>query len=316
MQEGKPFFMNNFGVIRPLGSGKKRKFNEVFLVVNKLSGEHAVLKYLEKTERNASGQDLLRQEASFRFDHPGLPRILEFRETDQALFLVKNFAPGIPLDEYWKKLQEKGKMIFLVNFLEKLSPMFEELRLKKLVHGDIKPSNILVSEDEKGLEISLIDFGLAFYPETAVERSLVFALGFSAPELILNKLHLACHSSDLFSLGISIVQLFEGKLPLSHANPAVMTNLQLTHPLVRGPKLPKKLFPVLAKMCYKESFPKPPNLMTDAAVGEILKAGTRQRYQSIPELLPELQMVLENKKNGLFSGLVKIFTNPEVKSKK
>lgn len=316
MQGGTPIFMHDFEILRPLGSGKKRKFNEVFLVRNKHSGENSVLKYLEKTERNVAGQDLLRREASFRFDHPGLPRILQFRETEQALFLVKNYAPGILLDEYWKKLPEKGKIPFLLAFLEKLSPLLEELRLKKLVHGDIKPSNILVHEGEQGLELSLLDFGLAFYPETTAGRSLVFALGFSAPELILNKLHLANHSSDLFSLGISIVQLFEGKLPLSHANPAVMTNLQLTHPLVRGPKLPKKLFPLLAKMCYKESFPKPPNLMENTAVEAVLRAGIRGRYPSMPELLPDFQAVLENKNKGLFSGLVKIFTNPEVKGKK
>ncbi|MGV3631623.1 MAG: protein kinase domain-containing protein [Bacteroidota bacterium] len=307
--------MNDFEVIRPLGSGKKRRFNEVFLVRNKLTQQEAVLKYLEKTPANSSGQELLRQEASFVFDHPCLPRVIQFRETDQAIFLLKNYTPGIPLDEYWKKLPEKEQKPFIYALLCKLSPLLEELRRKKIVHGDIKPSNIIINKQNTDFEAALIDFGLAFYPEKTQERSLVFALGFSAPELILNKLHLAKQSSDLFSLGIVIAQLLEGKLPLSHANPAVMTNLQLTHPLVRTPKIPKKLFPVLAKMCFKESFPKPPQMLGDKMVDDILVKGIEGRYQSIPELLPELEWMRESNKKGVFTALVKIFANPEVKGK-
>jgi serine/threonine protein kinase len=307
--------MENFEIIRPLGSGKKRKFNEVFLVRDKHTHEEAVLKYLEKNAANASGQELLRQEANFAFDHPDLPHIIGFKETEEAIFLVKAFVPGISLDQYWKKLGEKQKIPFLFHLLQQLAPLFEELRKKGIVHGDIKPSNIIILEENESFHVALIDFGLAFYPEKSRERKLVFALGFSAPELVLNKLYLAGHSSDLFSLGISIIQLLEGKLPLSHANPAVMTNLQLAHPLVKSPKVPKKLFAVLAKMCYKESFPKPPHMLDASEIDRILKRGVEKRWQSLPELLPELEW-MEKPRKGLLEGLIKIFTNPDVKGKK
>ncbi len=307
--------MENFEIIRPLGSGKKRKFNEVFLVRDQHSGEEAVLKYLEKSEQNSAAQDLLRREAALVFDHPLLPRVIRLGETEKALFLLKKYVPGIPLDAYWKQLPVKERLPFLLLLLDQLLPLFEELRIKKLVHGDIKPSNILVNDTEAGTEVALIDFGLAFYPEKTAGRNLVFALGFSAPELILNRLALADHTTDIFSLGISIALLFEGKLPLSHPNPAVMTNLQLTHPLVQTPRVPKKIFPVLARMCHKASFPKPPQLLPEKTVESLLKEGQAKRYQNLAEVSDALLEILEKDKKSWFSGLVKIFANPHIKGK-
>lgn len=292
--------MHNFEVIRVLGNGKKRKFNEVFLVKNKGGNGQAVLKYLKKTAQNVPGQNILRQEAAYEFQHPGLPHTLAFRETEEEIFLLKNYFEGRALDDYWRELAPGERIAFLKRLFEKLGPLFEELREKGLVHGDIKPSNIIVQGKGLDFNVALIDFGLAFYPAAPPGRSLVFALGFSAPELILNRLDLAGHSSDLFSLGISLVLLYEGKLPLSHPNPAVMTNLQLTHPLMQTSRVPKTLFPLIARMCYKQPFPKPPNLMPESAVREILAEGISRRYQSIAEILPELEKVPEEKKKNWF----------------
>lgn len=262
-----------------------RKFNEVYLVENKENGVRGILKQLTKTSQNQHLWPLLRQEASISFTQKGLPQTLYFKESEDEISLIRSFQEGIPLDKYWEEVQPKNRLNFIHNLFEKLSPLFKILEANGIVHCDIKPTNIIVSGKAEDPEVKLIDFGMAISREKPVERKTLFALGYSAPELILNKLSLVDQTTDLFSLGITAWQLFAGKLPLMHANPGIMTNLQITHPLPENNSIPKQLRPVLAKMCFKHSFQLPPNLMKDKEVNEALKNAMGQRYQSLEAIL-------------------------------
>jgi hypothetical protein len=119
----------------------------------------------------------------------------------------------------------------------------------------------------------------------------LFPLGFAAPELILNKLEIADHRTDLFALGITLWYLFTERLPLSHPNPSIFTNLQLTHPLPDSDLLPNGLYPILRKMTQKHTFRTAPNLMTADDVMSGLMDGMVQRYQSLEEVIADLQAI-------------------------
>lgn len=298
--------LESFRIIKPLGSDFKRKFNTVYLCQHKALALSSVLKHIKKNPTNLNHQEMLRFEASLVFEHPNLPKTYLIHETEEELFVFKSFSEGIPLNEFWKTIKKTQQTQFLIQLLTKLKPLFDELKVKKLVHSDIKPTNIIINGTLENFEVFLIDFGLAFYPEEH-QRKLVFSLGYSAPELILNFLHLANHSSDLFSLGVCIWQLLEGKIPLTHPNPAIMTNLQLTHPLPKGQNMSKEWYSVLAKMCAKQSFPKPPNMLGKNEIESLILLGQKQRYQSIAEILSELDNFTDDKKS-IFEKLIKIFS--------
>jgi serine/threonine-protein kinase len=160
-----------------------------------------------------------------------------------------------------------------------------------VVHCDIKPSNILVKKTEDDFEIALIDFGLAVRTTEPENRKILFPLGFAAPELLLNELDLVDHRTDLFALGISCWNLFTGELPLTHPNPSIYTNLQLTHPLPDHSSLPKGLYPILKKMANKHVFRTAPNLMTAEERKMALKEGLLGRYATLSEVLIDLTNV-------------------------
>lgn len=298
--------LESFRIIKPLGSDFKRKFNTVYLCQHKTLALSSVLKHIKKNPSNLNHQEMLRFEASLVFEHPNLPKTYLLHETEGELFVFKSYSEGIPLNEFWKTIKKTKQTQFLIKFLIKLSPLFNELKEKKLVHSDIKPTNIIINGTLENFEVFLIDFGLAFYPEEH-QRKLVFSLGYSAPELILNFLHLANHSSDLYSLGVCIWQLLERKIPLTHPNPAIMTNLQLTHPLPKGQNMSNEWYSVLAKMCAKQSFPKPPNMLRKEEIESLILLGQQQRYQSIAEILSELDNFTVDKKS-IFKNLIKIFS--------
>jgi serine/threonine protein kinase len=284
-----------YRIIEELGGQIKRKFGKVYLIQSKETGENFVLKSIQKETHNEQIQLRLRNESSFTFETAFLPKVADFFETDNEILLVLKYKEGITLDKFWKKIKKKNKVETLKKITTALIPIFEELRKNNIVHCDIKPSNLLVNEKAQQFSMSLIDFGLAIKTTEDNSSKILFPLGYAAPELILNRKKCFNHTSDLFSYGIVIWRLFEDKLPLSHPNPSVYTNLQITYPLPDGNEMGKDLNQIIKKMCFKHQFSQAPNLMNETDVDQLLLNASNERYQTLPEVLKDLIYVNDRK---------------------
>ncbi len=282
-----------FVLHRRLGSQRTRKFGEIFLASEKSSGQNVVLKTIRAIDGNEHVRERLRAEAHFTFDIDGLPKTLHFEESEQSIFLIRAFHEGVPLDEYWSTIRRRNRSLFLVELVQKLIPIFEHLASLQIVHCDIKPSNLLITPRVTNeFDVHLLDFGLALRRDELEQnraRKLLFPLGFAAPELLLNRLELVDQRTDIFALGILIWKLYAGKLPLTHPNPSVFTNLQLTHPLPEHSEISRKLQLILSKMCAKHSFVLPPNKMNQTEVNTHLVNAMEHRYGSLNEVLQDLE---------------------------
>ncbi len=281
-------FSEKYKLSSKLGSQRKRKFGEIFKARNTQTNETVILKAVRVDTSDPSIANRLRAEASFSFDFEGLPTTIEFEESNSTFFLVRKYVDGIPLDAYWATLKRKQQLPFLKQFLEKLRPIFDHLKEQGVVHCDIKPSNFLIEEVESSFRIHLLDFGLSIRTaETKInqERKLLFPLGYAAPELLLNHLDLVDQRTDIFALGVVFWRLLAGKLPLTHPNPSIFTNLQLTHPLPEHSNISKKMHAVLQKMAAKHTFRVPPNRMNPEEVSSLLKQAMENRYNSINEVI-------------------------------
>ncbi len=281
-----------------LGNEQRRKFGDVFLVEDKLTGELGTLKMITKSA-NELQETRLRAEANFTFDHPHLPKTLYQFESETELVIVKNHFTGIPLDDFIKTVKPKHKPRVLLQLLEQLSPIFEELNRQHMVHLDIKPSNLIINGIAEKFDVYLIDFGMAMHTNAIDKRSTLFPLGYAAPELLLNRLHLVDERTDLFALGVVLWKCLTGKLPLLHPNPSITTNLQLTHPLPDHDDIPKRYLPVLKRMCAKYSFGVPPNQLPSDTMDLHLKEAMNQRYWNLEEVIIDWKSALE-KKNWLW----------------
>ncbi len=285
--------ISDFAVVKPLGRQNVRKFNEVFLVKHRTTGVLGVQKQITVQAKNEHLIDLIRQESQLNFNFSGLPQTLAFEENESSFTLIKSYLPGIPLDEFWKDLPKHQRLDFLKTMIQRLTPIFNEINRLSIVHCDIKPTNILITE---AWECSLIDFGMAIQKEKPMPRKTLFALGYSAPELILNELELVEQTTDIFALGVTIWQLFTGKLPLTHPNPGIMTNLQITHPLPIDRNIPNEWMLILQKMCWKHQFKLPPSHLKKEEVQLNLKSAINQRYQNLEEVTHAINSLLQIKK--------------------
>lgn len=278
--------LDEYRIVDQLGRSIKRKFNQVYLIERKSDKQNFILKYSE----NQFGSDRLEIEAQFNFPKiDGLPNVIDFWKSKDQTFLILDFIPGITAIDYATKLKRKERFSFIRQLTNKLVPIFNELEVQKIIHADIKPENILVQQTGTDFKIHLIDFGMAFYHPFIDERKLIFPLGFAAPELILNRLQLANHSTDLFAYGITLWNLMELRLPLSHPNPSIYTNLQLVHPL--SDTVSKEFCGLLNKLSVKPNFPTSPNRMNQKEVDYLLNQAISKRFTSLKKFDEALNQI-------------------------
>ena len=79
-----------------------------------------------------------------------------------------------------------------------------------IIHSDVKPSNILMNR--RG-EVKLTDFGLSTCADVSQNRLGSFA--YMSPEKLQHGKH--THKSDIYSLGVSILELSKFKFPFSES---------------------------------------------------------------------------------------------------
>ncbi len=265
-----------------LGSGN---FSTTFLKVE--NDQKFVLKKLKPKHRdNPKVIRLFENEELFIFDHPGLPNEIRYFEDYGDHFLVKPFVDGHSLEDLKKKLTAPQLRTILLELIDLL--LF--LEKEEIVHCDLKPSNILIDDDGK---VNLLDFGLAQRIGDPKINFTLFSLGFSAPELILNRRQIIDQRTDIFSFGMLMYYLIEGKLPYTDSNPSHFTNLQITYPIPKGSKIQKDIWPIISKCLAKYQFEFPPNRYKDLELDKRLWDGMNQRYNNFSELKEDLQKLEE-----------------------
>jgi serine/threonine protein kinase len=146
-----------------------------------------------------------------RLDHPNLVRLYEVREAGQHLVAAMELMSGGSLA---KRLAFAGPQPVerVVEWTGQILEALAYLHDRKLVHRDVKPSNLLLTD---GDDLKLADFGLVgridrgrYLPETAAG---VGTEGYKAPEQ--ENGEDPAPSWDLYALGVTLFQLLTGARP-------------------------------------------------------------------------------------------------------
>jgi serine/threonine protein kinase len=103
-----------------------------------------------------------------------------------------------------------------VKLAETLLKMSQFLLKYDLVHGDIKPENIIITKDEKGnLEFKIIDFGSI--TEIFSTHSKAGTPSFLSPERFVGEA--ISETSEIFSIGVTLYLALTGKYPYGEIEP-------------------------------------------------------------------------------------------------
>lgn len=146
-------------------------------------------------------------------NHPNVVRVLNFFRANETVYLVMQYEHGRTLQEHIK--MHKGQLgeNFVRNVFARLMNGLREVHMRKLLHLDIKPSNIYLRND--GTPV-LLDFGAA--RQTMAADSMVlkpmYTPGFAAPEQFHHKEELGPWT-DIYAIGASMYACLAGSTPQS-----------------------------------------------------------------------------------------------------
>ncbi len=277
---------------------KKNKYEDVFVGRIKISGKKIIIKRFNKYNKKAYESFL--KEKNVNFKHKNLNQLLDAYENKNHCFIIRNYIHGKDLKKYnipiFKRKSKKQKF-YLKCTLEALEGL-KKLHSNKIIHNDIRPSNLLLSlKDKKNLfkkpDIKITDFGQAKIKKNPIlSYTSAFALIYSSPEQVLKLEELINESSDIYMLGVSLWVLLSGKIPFSHKIPEVIANLQLTYKLPKNHKIDKKIYKIISKATSKIELKKPPSKYSKSNLKSLIFEGQSKRYQSADEMIIDLKNIL------------------------
>jgi serine/threonine-protein kinase len=128
-------------------------------------------------------------------------------EPSQTPYLVMEFIQGQPLE----KLLEKGSIPFskACAWAAEVATALAVAHRKGVIHGDVKPANVLITEDDR---VKLTDFGMArLASRDSKDTPLLGSPAYWCPEQIMGKPQDA--RSDIFSLGVVMYEMVTGHRP-------------------------------------------------------------------------------------------------------
>ncbi|KAK3943629.1 putative DNA damage response protein kinase [Diplogelasinospora grovesii] len=206
-------FHQQYTLQEKLGKGH---FAEVYLCVEKSSGQRYAVKIFTKQPGDKSKNDSLQQEIAVLMgvSHPNVLCLKDTFNEPSHVYLVLELAPEGELFNYIVRRQKLSEDECRKLFTQ-LFQGIKYLHDRNIVHRDIKPENILVVDKE--LHVKLADFGLAkIIGEESFTTTLCGTPCYVAPEILANSKHRKYTKAvDIWSLGVVLYICLCGFPPFS-----------------------------------------------------------------------------------------------------
>lgn len=202
--------------------------------------------------------------------HPNIVNIYDAGNEEGIHYIVMELAEGMTLKRYirrYGRLSARETVDFAIQIASGLQAAHEH----HIIHRDIKPQNILVSDSGT---IKVTDFGIARAAtgDDTISSSAMGSVRYLSPEQARGGY--ADERSDIYSLGITIYEMATGKVPFDGENTVAIALMHLrdeiTPPRCYFPDIPSSLEKIILKCTMKQP---------------------EQRYQSAAELILDLQKV-------------------------
>ncbi|HET9318043.1 MAG TPA: protein kinase [Vicinamibacteria bacterium] len=153
--------------------------------------------------------------AAAKLQHPNIVTVFELGEDRGLPFIAMELLSGVDLEA----LLRSGEAMLLAEKLDVMAQVCRGLHYaheRRIVHRDMKPSNIRVLEDGTA---KIMDFGIAKLGATGVTKSgmMVGTVHYMSPEQIRGKA--LDGRSDVFSVGVILYQLLAGERPFAGDHP-------------------------------------------------------------------------------------------------
>lgn len=252
---GIPVAIPNYQLVQVLGEGRNAIVYRAYRQQDSRRQPYT-LKVFKDIYPSPAQQARFRHELRImqRLDSPYLVKVINLEEQAGIFILVSHYDELHSLRD-WLAETPFSVALFLRVAIQ-LAHALEDIHRQGVMHGDLKPSNILI--DSNADTVKLADFGMsriferqfAYYPE-----SLEGTLPYISPEQTGRTNKPVDYRSDFYSLGVTLFQVATRRLPfeakdhlsLIHAHLAV----EAPEAAALNPALPQPLSDIIARLMAK-----------------------------------------------------------------
>lgn len=250
---------------------KLNRFDAVKILKKEFASD---LEVVEKFKREAT--------AVANLSDNNIVNVLDVGTQDGVNYIVMEYVKGKTLKDL---IREQGEIPYkkAVEYGIQITKALDCAHRNNIVHRDVKPQNILVTEDDI---IKVTDFGIAKLTDSSTITNTNKILGsahYFSPEQA--KGNYVDYRTDIYSLGIVLYEMVTGKLPFDADSPVSVAlkhiQEQPVPPIELNPSIPQSFNSLILKSIEKEPV---------------------KRYQSSKELINDLVKIEKDEKVQITSN--------------
>jgi serine/threonine protein kinase len=256
---------------------------EVWAAEQMITRKRVALKFLvgKAAEDPDTRKRFLREaRAACAVRHPNVVEVHDVIELEEGVpALVMELLKGESLES---KLQRDGKLPVdeALSILVRVVSAVGTAHTAGVWHRDLKPDNIFLAETPEGIEVKVLDFGIAKIAtsEGGAATAELTATGamlgtpyYMSPEQAFGEKRID-HRSDIWSLGIVMYRCLTGQLPTKADNLGQIMKIIMVRSIPRlaesAPELPRSIAELVDRMLGYEPSERPADLREVKAVIE------------------------------------------------
>lgn len=291
-----PTHLGRYEILDEIGRGA---MGVVYMAKDPLIGRLVALKTFRATEA-LQGRDLEMFRARFIreaqsagiLSHPNIVTIHDVVEESEegVTFIAMEYVRGTNLKDVLRS-ETRLSIEEAAHVVAEVAEGLEYAHSRGVVHRDVKPANILLTEDRR---VKLTDFGIARFGTSNLthDGQLLGTPNYMAPEQIRGEA--ADHRADVFSLGVVLYEMLTGEKPFQGENVTVVTHRiayeDFIPPDRHGPGLPAAVERVLERALAKDPDERFPSVaeMAQALAGALKELRNQELLNETQEIVLEL----------------------------
>ena len=245
------------------------------------------VEFIERFQREAK--------AAAGLSHPNIVSIFDVGLEGDDHFIVMEYVPGATLKQ---KIQSEAPIdiSLAVRIAKDIASGLAHAHANNIVHCDIKPHNILITEDNRA---KIADFGIArAVTESTMtySGSVVGSVHYFSPEQARGSM--ITPKSDVYSLGITLYEMLTGKLPFNGDNPVSIAMKHVEEEALPPTSLRRNIPPMLEAVVLRAMNKNPDVRPTSAELVQEL-AMVEKTFGMTKTIDPDATQVLPRAESNL-----------------